>query len=472
MSQLEPPPINREMKVLDRSFFQKSMQISAASVLDHSNIQLVRAKLKADLLTNSAVKIVRNDQHHRGGKCVLLAPSIHPDRPATWSEPCSQLVNDRVIEIHPYKLQLTYDDWSMGEILDAVLPELSDSEEQNPTGFAQVGHIAHLNLRNQFLPFKYLIGQVLLDKNPKVTTVINKLNDVGTTSTYRTFPYEVLAGVNDFNVTVNHANCEFTFNFAEVYWNTRLGHEHERLIEMVKPGETLCDVMAGVGPFAIPAGKKGVWVRANDLNPASYVAMQAAISRNKVGRYVTASCMDGAEFVRGAVKELLANPRTFVKKPEVKLSRHATPQQKAEALAKANASAVEMIEPPTFGHFVMNLPATAVEFLPVFRGLYHGKEDLFEPQGERKLPLIHVYAFQRRRENEDEERDELRQRLSHYLGYQLTADHEVHLHRARIVAPNKLYYCATFRLPPEVAFCQAQVTENSSAPATSEDAAP
>jgi tRNA (guanine37-N1)-methyltransferase len=39
---------------------------------------------------------------------------------------------------------------------------------------AQVGHIAHLNLRDEQLPYKGLIGQVLLDKVKTVKTVINK----------------------------------------------------------------------------------------------------------------------------------------------------------------------------------------------------------------------------------------------------------------------------------------------------------
>lgn len=51
---------------------------------------------------------------------------------------------------------------------------------------------------------------------------------------------------------------------------------------MFKSGEVVVDVMAGVGPFAVPAGRKGVFVLANDLNPDSYVALREAVVRNKV----------------------------------------------------------------------------------------------------------------------------------------------------------------------------------------------
>lgn len=48
-----------------------------------------------------------------------------------------------------------------------------------------------------------------------------------------------------------------------------------------QPGEVVCDVMAGIGPFAVPAGRKGVFVYANDMNPESYRYLNEAIKRNK-----------------------------------------------------------------------------------------------------------------------------------------------------------------------------------------------
>ena len=105
---------------------------------------------------------------------------------------------------------------------------------------------------------------------------------MGTESEFRTFEYEVLAGPDDLDVEITEGGCVFRFDYAKVYWNSKLETEHRRIINLFKPGEVVCDVMAGIGPFAVPAGKKGVFVWANDMNPQSYDYLQKAIRANKV----------------------------------------------------------------------------------------------------------------------------------------------------------------------------------------------
>lgn len=67
-----------------------------------------------------------------------------------------------------------------------------------------------------------------------------------------------------------------------MYWNSRLGTEHERLVNLFTPNDVVADVFAGVGPFAIPASKRGSAVLANDLNPESFKYLQRNIEGNKV----------------------------------------------------------------------------------------------------------------------------------------------------------------------------------------------
>jgi len=156
-----------------------------------------------------------------------------------------------------------------------------------------------MNLRSQFLPYKYHIGAVVLSKGATqgIKTVINKLDIID--STYRNFQMEVIAGEENFIVTQSHLDCSFTFDFSKVYWNTRLSTEHRRLVDMFEPGEGVCDVFAGVGPFAIPAGKKRVFVIANDLNPDSYTSMQENIKTNKVSQFRGNRLIQGGKICKG-----------------------------------------------------------------------------------------------------------------------------------------------------------------------------
>ena len=80
----------------------------------------------------------------------------------------------------------------------------------------------------------------------------------------------------------HESDCRFLFDFSRVYWNSRLHTEHGRLVDLFKPEDVVADVFAGVGPFAIPAAKKGCGVFANDLNPNSYEYLEKNIVGNKV----------------------------------------------------------------------------------------------------------------------------------------------------------------------------------------------
>lgn len=116
--------------------------------------------------------------------------------------------------------------------------------------------------------------------------------------------------------------------------------------------------------------------------------------------------------------------------------------------------------PSTIAHFVMNLPASAIEFLPYYRGLYAGQEALFAPHTNTNLPMVHVHCFALKSDG-DEPRIDVCERVSKELGAAMqwdggkqgeTGEGSVAVHHVRDVAPAKSMYCASFRLPAEVAF--------------------
>ncbi|MCJ1280917.1 tRNA(m(1)G37)methyltransferase [Xylographa opegraphella] len=452
LSDMFRPPVNHAMRVLDRAFFRKSVPLAAARVIDDAQISRCRTYLSKDVLHVDRISCVRSipgeqSAGQKACKALLLSPNIRPDDPSTWSSKLLELIEAKKVNITPYELKLSYDTWTYHDILSAIIPE--DAQNELPAGFSIVGHVAHLNLREQYLQYKNLIAAVLLDKNPVIRSVINKIDDVGTENEYRTFKYELLAGDPSLQVEIKELDCTFRFDYSKVYWNSRLNTEHERLVDHFRPGEAVCDVMAGVGPFAVPAAKRGIFVWANDLNPDSYASLIDAISVNKVSQFLQPFNEDGSSFIRTSAQKLLADHRQVDITPKIKRRSRKTESSQSTP----SEPRMHVTQPKTFHHYVMNLPATAITFLGAFIGLYKGHQELFSPHTNTLLPMIHVYCFSTKSDDNKAEAVKICKEISSRIGFDIHPhDEEVEIWDVRDVAPQKRMFCASFRLPPEVAF--------------------
>lgn len=310
-----------------------------------------RSMFSAVRRVNGILEVEGNDNM----KIILLSPVI---------QSLNQLPKDiqeeltvKSIETVNIEKEFTYEYFSSDQILNSLIP-LPDGDICR--GFEAVGHIAHVNLREHMLPYRKLIGKVLLEKNKKILTVVNKLDKID--NTFRNFEFEILAGKKDYIAQVFENNCRLRFDYSKVYWNSKLETEHRRQIALLNPKtDVLCDMMSGVGPFAVPACKRGVVVYANDLNPHSYSAMVDNIRLNKLKKdRILAYNMDGRDFIKSLVG-LIENDETK----------------------------------PMFTKVVMNLPAIAIEFLDCFRGAFkHMKRSV-------DMPLISCYCFHASDESHD-----------------------------------------------------------------------
>ncbi|QPG76772.1 hypothetical protein FOA43_004166 [Brettanomyces nanus] len=324
------------------------------------------------------------------------------------SKKCIEFIDklEGIYRLH--RLVFDYSFWKAEEILRSVLPE--ELQDDVPSSFTKTGHLAHLNLKDEYKAYDSIIGQVILDKNPSITTVVDKVDSIETK--YRTFKMKVIAGEPNFMVTQRESDCEFTFDFSKVYWNSRLSTEHGRLIDGFTKGSAICDAMAGVGPFVIPAGKKGCIAFANDLNPDSYEYLKENIVKNKVRNVVFPYNLDGAEFIKNSPKLLM----DFAKKHNsTKLTIHANGHAKRRKVIKKLT--------------------------------------------DYQLPIIHVYHFEKFSPTEvpeptdDDLHRRVHEKLIHYLNYDIKFE-ELSFHTVRKVAPTKPMFCVSFRLPEEVAFAQ------------------
>lgn len=344
-----------------------------------------------------------------------------------------------------WTLTWSYEQMTTEEVLRAVLPDAnaaggddgekkSGSEIEIPTAFESVGTIAHINLRSDLLPYKYWIGKVLLDKNsPGVKTVVNKVGTIETE--YRTFGMEVIAGYDGNGwsiVTAKEEGSTFEMDFTKVYWNSRLAGEHRRLVNLIrndciarkKNPLVVADLMAGIGPFAVPLTRQrqqqqqqggvgssdanNVVVHANDLNPDSYKWLVVNSQKNNCcdGNRLHCYNMDAREFVR----------RIFF-------------QDRIQV-----------------DHVIMNLPATAPEFLDAFRGY---DAAACGSRAATVLPRFHVHCFAPKESEKDGYPDAVK-RCSDALGCELGKETGVNVRAVRNVAPKKNMVCVSFELPKAV----------------------
>ncbi|KAG8716491.1 tRNA(m(1)G37)methyltransferase [Ceratobasidium sp. 395] len=453
------PPVNRGMKELDRLFFRRTIPVLAAKIDARKTGELLRSPaLRGAILDIPKITNVVKCQDGDDSKRLLLLGVKEKDH---LPVPAREHLEAQAAALVPHNIDLDYDYWTADQILKAVLPlELGDG---SPTAFSINGHIAHMNLRDEYLPYRYLIGQVILDKNKIIRTVVNKLDNIDTE--FRFFKMEILAGEPDFIITHSESNCTFTLDFSAVYWNSRLAHEHERLVNLFtsdseNPVPLVADVFAGVGPFAVPAAKRGAVVFANDLNGESTKWMEVNVKNNKVVPRVRITTLDGRKFIQEAVQTAWSSPfgpEAYIKPLTVRerrmKQRAANPVPTASQPTPSSESqpAPELPQshdPRRIDHFVMNLPGMALEFLDAFKPSFATLVSSQDPEEVRRvyrsMPMVHVHCFTRELEEEGARKDIL-DRAQTALGSTITE--EVQLHHVRKVAPNKEMYCLSFRLP-------------------------
>jgi len=398
----------RGMTELNRDKFVKDISVPSLQVVN-SNVGKSMKTLKKYLLKIEKLKPVHGTENE--DRNILLDPKSFKrfeDLEAEEKDSLTALDISSDCFSHT-NIQLKYENFKLEDVLKAVLPK----DQEGCTSFSRIGHIVHLNLRDHLLPYKQLIGQVLLDKIHGIRTIVNKSHVID--STYRNFQMEVLAGEEDFTAEVKENNCTFKFDFSKVYWNSRLCTEHERIVKILPEKGVLFDVFAGVGPFSIPAAKqRKCEVFANDLNPFSFQWLNENARINKIKTIKTFN-QDGRDFIRQQMRPYLLG----------------RPTQKI--------------------HVTMNLPAIAVEFLDAYVGLL---EDSELTQLDPIDLTVHVYGFCQ----ESTSFSEMRQRVETVLKCNLE-DHIVEIIDVRDISPKKHMLRMSFRMPIAVLLAHDQLSE-------------
>lgn len=125
------------------------------------------------------------------------------------------------------------------------------------------------------------VGKSLMLSNKNIKTVLRKGSAVS--GKYRTRKFLYVAGERKFIANYKENGCVFRFDIRKVFFSTKLAYERKRVSGLVRNGERVIVMFAGVGPFAIEIAKPHdkCKVVAIELNSVACRNMRENIKLNK-----------------------------------------------------------------------------------------------------------------------------------------------------------------------------------------------
>ena len=173
-----------------------------------------------------------------------------------------------------------------------------------PRAIDFVGDIGIIEIPQMLDAYKSMIGEAILETHKNVRTVLTKAGAVS--GTYRLREFSVIAGESKTETIHKEHGCQFYVDLAKAYFSPRLSYEHSRVASLVKEGETVIDLFAGVGPFAIQIAKahENVQVYAVDVNPDAVEFLKRNVRLNRVEGKVHPILGDAKQVVEERLAEV------------------------------------------------------------------------------------------------------------------------------------------------------------------------
>ncbi len=145
-----------------------------------------------------------------------------------------------------------------------------------------IGDIAVIKVHPKLEEYRHKIANEVLKEIPYVKVVLRQISP--TETAYRIKKYEWLAGEKRTWTLVKEHGCTFKVDIAKVFYTPRLAYEHMRIVKMVKDGEEVLNMFAGIGCFSILIAKYAnpKVVYSIDINPKAIELMRENTKLNRV----------------------------------------------------------------------------------------------------------------------------------------------------------------------------------------------
>jgi len=165
-----------------------------------------------------------------------------------------------------------------------------------PRAYDLIGDIAVLEIPDEISSYSELIGEVFHNIHSNFKTVLAKKGAVSGTTRVR--EYTLLAGEYRTKTIHTEYGCRLAVDVAKAYFSPRLLEEHNRIAQLVQPGEVVVDMFCGVGPFAIHIAKqKDAKVIAIDINSSAIDLLSESMGLNKLIGTILPVVADAHDYV-------------------------------------------------------------------------------------------------------------------------------------------------------------------------------
>jgi len=147
--------------------------------------------------------------------------------------------------------------------------------------FEIIGDVVVIEIPDEVMHLKDEIVKAILTRHKHVKTILRKVGEVS--GEYRVAKYEVVYGHKTETIVKEHG-CRFIVDPTKAYYSVKLSGERERIAKLVREGERVLVMFAGVGPYAIVIAKlsKPREVVGIELNPIAAEYFRKNVVMNKV----------------------------------------------------------------------------------------------------------------------------------------------------------------------------------------------
>ncbi|MDR2866691.1 MAG: class I SAM-dependent methyltransferase family protein [Methanomassiliicoccaceae archaeon] len=153
--------------------------------------------------------------------------------------------------------------------------------EMLPTSYDVIGDIAVIKLSDDLLPYASAVGNALLKASSSLRAA---MTDGGVKGDMRLREVTMIAGTGTSETRHKEFGVTMIVDPAKAYFNPRLSTERMRIASLVRGGEIIIDMFAGVAPFPLVIAKHSEpsAIYAIDVNKDAVGMMERNIRLNKL----------------------------------------------------------------------------------------------------------------------------------------------------------------------------------------------